>query len=351
MPATRRVAKASRRKANRQKPRTGRKAKRGGNGRFNGGYAVASVPRQTVRSANPRNLAMAGKMGLHRTCCALSNPFDPGCVGCRFPDGNNGRSLPFQMKWLDGFQVDAGGRLLIGYMGAATKCEYQATYNTPTTGKWNFPAAYTGPVFPAIIAANISQYRIVCWGLRVSCTSSVPNTSGQMIISTVNIPTALSDASRTPGAMDDTEVEVVPLATGATYTWISKRTGPATYQQPATSTVLWPGIGTAPWTSVLIEVTNGVGNLTNISVEVVMNLEVQFPTNSGFGHLAPPDPPPNPTAVAAVSKIDRVRPSVISGPPDAVQAKIESFASKALSYGAEKLSEVALEGVSALFGL
>lgn len=34
-----------------------------------------------------------------KACCILMNPFDPDCRGCKWPDGQNGKSLPIQIRY------------------------------------------------------------------------------------------------------------------------------------------------------------------------------------------------------------------------------------------------------------
>jgi hypothetical protein len=270
-------------------------------------------------------------------CCALLNPFDDNCKGCKWPDGNNGRSIPVQVRATTTLTTNAAGYGFIqftptvpyGFVGTAS---VGSTYTLGNTG------TYTVPTF----FSNFAQYRIVCWGIKISVISSVPNTQGKMILSTISAPLA-TGTTYTSGTMDASSVESVPLSTGREVVWVSKRTGAATFVNAVNS----PGtIEYNNFTSLIVDVYGAVPSTVVLDFEYSINLEGILNTaSSGLSHLAPKDPPANGKLTDAVSKAAEKIPNIVEGGINTFTAAAEKAAMSAFEKGGEYL----LEGLAGMF--
>jgi hypothetical protein len=270
--------------------------------------------------------------GAMSACCTLANPFAASCKGCKLPDGMNGRSLPFQIRGISNYIVDSGGYYFLeiapfmpyGILTAASRA----------TAVWTLASTWAEYNVPSIFTTYAGLYRIVCAGVKITVVSSVPNTSGTMILSTLDNFINPSN-TYTSGTMDAQDVVVVPLATGAEYVWLAKPTGPRIFLNQSTSSATEVVAG-PPFTSLIVDISGGVASLTSISVEYVFNLEMQFTAGSGglsagLGHLTPPDPPANTPLIDRVQHTQRVMPHVVKGGVEAISKAVESSAATVFS--------------------
>jgi len=290
-----------------------------------------------------RRMSMARTSGAGMACC-LANPFHPSCRGMKLPDGQNGRSLPMQVRGQTTLIANANGKGFEQLTGSLPACFLVAA--SETGGVYTLNATRGAATVPAIFTNFATLYRIVCWGVHITCTSPVTSTGGSLILTTTNSYKAVG-STYTSGVMDGEEVEVVPLATGCSYVWTSRPLGPRVFVPPNTTA----GTETSIFTTLIIDMLGAVAGATTINIEYVFNIECQVTGGTGVAagleHLAPKDPPPMPKAIEVAAATSGAKPSVIAGAIDVVGSKIESVVkTKAASF----VDDLFLEGL-ALLGL
>lgn len=318
---------------------------------INGGWAYpkgssrANSGFPTLQPKIMRNMVTA--------CCALVDPFSEMCRGCKLPDGQNGKSMPFQIRGHVGLVVDSGGYACMqfapvfpyGILNTASRSSATYTLNADTN------TYYVPSVF-----SNFSNFRVVCGAIKLVVNSSVPNTSGSIILSTLENAIA-TGGTWTSGSLDALEVFSSALATGKEFIWTTRPVGPRTFQGCLFNSTTNTG-GNNAFTSLVVDLYGGTytsaSAATSIDVEYVFNLECQFITTSGsssagFGHLTPPDPPPNPRAINHAAEVHRRIPTTHEGNTDSFSKKVEAVAQKVAIGAFEKGGEYLLEGLSAMF--
>jgi len=198
-------------------------------------------------------------------------------------------------------------------------------------------SAYAAITIPSLLTSNANTYRIVCWGVKVTVTSSVPNTQGQAIFSTLENPLAVS-STYSIGLMDAVDVQSLPLATGATFTWISKPCGSdaRTFVGLNTNTQV-----SNNWTALLVDASGGAANgATILTFEYCYNIEFQPTISSGLAHIAPQDPPANQKLIEMTSRASNNMPHVVTGPLDVVREKAKHVATSVAAGAASKALEL-----------
>lgn len=339
------------RKGTRPAPNKGSKKKKGtrrssrkGNGmgtNLNGGWDYAVPARSSARSGFPRQPSRNVASSLAQMCCVMSNPFDPRCKGCKFPDGQNGRSLPIQVRASQTLQLGStlfSGAVAPNTTGGIVCFAPDLSYGiigpvssgwNSSTNVWAFDNSYghNGTYgTPSIFTTYGGSYRIVCWGIHFTVISSVPNTSGVAYLNTYEAPPAVSTYYHS-GQMAGVDSETIPLATGASFTWVSKNIGPRSFVPQSTAAIT--GSPQQNFTSCILEVVGGVANATTILAEYVFNIEFQVATvtagtggtagaNAGIQEMAPADPPASSHVVDKIQHVQRETPHVITGPLDKV---------------------------------
>lgn len=189
---------------------------------------------------------------------------------------------------------------------------------------------------------------MVCWGIKFNVNSSVPNTSGTVIFTTLDNPVS-PNQTWTSGAMDGAEVETHVLQTGAEFTWLSRPTGSGATLFVAQNNTTAPN---AYWTSLLCDFYGGAvspAGPTYVEYEVCMNVEMQINTSGalqGINNLVGRDPPANPTLLAKVSAARDAVPTIVVGPSDVVKEKLSRVARGAATYAMDS----ALEGAMGFLG-
>jgi len=266
----------------RRKPRRARRTPRP---RTNGGWAVPGY-RSALQSGFPRLPANNGAD--MKACCALSNPFDPACRGCKWPDGQNDNSIPYFVRSLYTFKCDASGNLAVALSPTVAGAFLSGTV---AAGTITWAAAYTAAPVAASFT-NASSFRPVCAGVRVCCTSAVPDTSGELVVTTHSLAPSVN-GTRPEILLDGNEVQTFPLSTGSQRTILFRPVG--------TNGRSFYSVGTTnnSWSTIILEITGGVASKTAITIELVMAVELLYFT-SGYEDLSPKDPPVNPKVTAAV---------------------------------------------------
>lgn len=316
--------------------------------RRNGGWSVPGGRIQ--RSRGPRYAAHSS--GAMMDCCILTNPFDPRCEGCKYPDGENAHSIATSWRTLLSVTASSYGNAWVNYFGALPYSYIQATATSATT--YNTPSTFSSVHPPTIFTSNAQRYRIVCWGVQVRVVSAVPDTAGEIIFTRLNTTPPLGASGVSSFGLKGNDAETVPCVTGATYTFISRRSGKAIWHYQNADTVLWQFADTQfPWDGLAIELIGGKPNATTLSVQLVYHVEFQSAPETGLYLIAPQDPPANPAITTVTSQVQQALPSVMTGSNEQLGDKIKHLVAERVRKAARNASglarEAALEGLSALF--
>jgi hypothetical protein len=207
----------------------------------------------------------------------------------------------------------------------------------------------------SVLSSSCSAYRVVSFGLVIRVVSNVTNTQGALTISTIGMNRTINWSGATTIqaiSPDYQEQEIVPLATGMEYTWISKPLGTTAHQPDSlsatnTSTVTFPG-SCPQWTQCVVEVSGGVA-ATALEVEYFLNVEAQVSPQNALQHFCPATAPPNPIATNLRAKVHASTSSTLSG---GIQAAENWFTSKLSSLAGDLVRDVNPEMImSSLVGL
>jgi hypothetical protein len=317
--------------------------------KLQGGWAYPTAVRSTGTQGFPQMKAPKMGRGI-MACCKFANPFDPGCKGCKLPDGQNGRSIPIQVRGVSDYTVGATGNAFISFMGNPSNG--QVAVNTVSAGSYTIPTPYQANQVPTVFSGNVGKWRVVCWGVHVTVTSGVTNTSGKMVVNTLEsvVP---DGGSYKQGMMDGVESEIVPLATGVSFVWIAKRIGPPVWNvgAPLNSVATTQGGDQYnQWTNLVLDIGAATISATTLSVEYVYNLEFQLSGTSGsvgqgLMHLAPIDPPASSAMMDGIQHVQREMPHLITGPLDKVGDVVKQAGMKLAEQGGDYI----LESIAALF--
>jgi hypothetical protein len=276
----------------------------------NGSRAMAApypmapgYPRETRKSS-----AQLGG-NLVRQACSIMDPFCPAAKGAKFPDGRGTRTLPQQ---LTGYIVMAGGTASAPN-NAATALAPGAPYGYSvatgvTGGNFNFGSSWTKYGQSTLFEEKCANYRIVSFGAVVRVVSSVGDTAGSIAFNTLGPEFgAISGDVIPPMSSDYEEQQVFPLATGATYTWVSKPQGSDATEflkQDGNNTTFHDEDYVTGFTGVCIEL-RGSKSTTMVEIQYFMNVEAQVKPNNSITALIPPDSAPSPVATLARALMTR----------------------------------------------
>jgi hypothetical protein len=330
-----------------RRPQQARRQGRGGRGqrpKANGGWSTPGFRANGRAQVVQMGGGAAASKGME-LCCALGDPWSPSCRGCKWPDGQNANSVPYPVRAMVSFNVNSTGQLAVA-LTPGLMLGYMAGTVAGTTITW--PAGWQPWPYPAFVS-NFQEYRPVCAGCRVAITSSVTNTSGELLITThSNAPG--NSTTQTFTAMDGLEVQSFPVATGKQFTVLFRPEGSGGRN--------YSGVAGQPsWSCIQLQLTGGsytsatVG--TQITVEFLMQLEGLFPINTGMDDLAPRDPPANPKAVALVQHVQAKLGDIHDTNPEGYGAKVKqatkAAATRVMHKGVNMAMDAALEGLAGLF--
>jgi len=314
----------------------------------NGGLVV---PGPAFNPSKGRQMAgMGGRKagGLMSACCTLLNPFDPGCRGCRWPDGLSMRTMPVQVRGMVAITASTTGNAFVTFDALLP---YGIMAYT-VTGAYAPPAAMTTYNCPSVFTSNAKGYRVVCGGIRISCASAATDASGSLILSEGVQPGWVYPASRNVGVLDDYNVQVFSIASGFQYTYLFKPLGPRLFAPQSTSVSTGLTSNSAPtFATFNIEMVNAKATVTSVTCEYVFNLEFETTTASGIAHLAPPETKPAPVATRVIDAALKSLPIAHQGDDTSFTMKVESAVSKAASSLGVRAADWALEGAMAALGL
>jgi len=280
---------------------------------------------QSSQLVAPRARMMPKKHHVMKACSIL-DPFCAHAKSARRPDGLGLQSIPYQVTETVTITTNTGG----GYKQAFIPgygVYYGATSSqaTPPTGNYTWAANATA-FTNTFAATNAQQIRIVSFGVRVMSILSSNNCQGYMIIGST--PYVQYSNVAGPGQVSYAEHTLVPLQSGAEYTWLAKPMGTAAHDFVNISSIT--NTVQPDWTSLVIEVSGAAVSTAVLICEVVCNIEIMLDmahgVGSGLNLLVPPATPTNPIALQTQSAVQSSLPSIFNNAASAVSKKIETTA-------------------------
>ena len=140
--------------------------------------------RANRRRARRKTRAKRNPTLLSTYALSCANPFDPSVRGVRVPDDNTYPSVTLAGTARDLAIADANGNVAVSYFPYPNYC----TGNTGTIsagGVVSWPAA-AGPIGQYSSFNSVTQtFRVVAWGLRVSCSTPITSAGGQLYVCVV----------------------------------------------------------------------------------------------------------------------------------------------------------------------
>jgi hypothetical protein len=299
----------------------------------NGGWAVprgGGVQKKTESSSLARQAAPHVKAAHVKQTCAITNPFCPAAKGSKYPDGNNGGSMAFQIRGHYSFNAvsgisgaPSGGNIVVFNPHATYGILAPATFAGST---WTMSATMTQYNNVGLLTTYAQTFRIVSFGVIARCISAVTNSSGYLVMGT-SAPVGVSSAILSNSSQYLDQVEV-PIFAGMEHSWIAKPMG-------LESRVFQGMNGSSDATlnnfnAVTIEMVSGTigATPTVIDFEYFMNLEFQLAASSGLAQLAPKDPGKNPVSTTALSGVQEKVGSFITGGVSSVESAVSKAAAQ-----------------------
>lgn len=319
----------------------------------NGGWASGGV-----RSGGAAGVQTPGhaKASHAELCSALCNPFSDACRGMKYPDGLNGRSIPVQVKYANHAVVDSNGFLAV-HVNSALPYGVLVSSAISVAGLATWNTAWSSHVLPSIVSAQGRAYRVVCWGIRITCESPVPDTGGTLMVSTLQEPASIS-VNPNPlsywqiGNYLGVETVSYPLTTGKSVIWVGKPQGPRLFRPVGNDNAIVTPLDD-PFTSVVFSVAGGVASKTRIAYEVVLNVELtltQAGLDAGLGHLSGHDPVPNTAGLAMANHVASRLPSAYES-HDSLRSQLMAEVRNALgSVGKAAVGRASRAAVAAIGG-
>jgi hypothetical protein len=302
----------------------------------NGGWAVprgGGIQKKTDSSLLRRTAAPHVHAAHVKQTCSITNPFCPGAKGAKYPDGNNGGSMAFQIRGHYSFTA------VSGVSGAPTGGNI-VVFNPHATYGILLPASFSGSTWT--MASTMTQYnnvgllnsyaqvfRVVSFGVIVRCISTVTNSSGYLVMGT-SAPCGVSQNILT-NSSQYIDQEEIPVYAGMEHSWIAKPMGlEARTFQPMNSS---SDTQQANFNALTLELVSGTtgSTPTNIDVEYFMNVEFQLAPSAGLAQLVPKDPAKNPVSIAAQGSVQSNVGSFVKGGVTVAESVINKVAPKAVA--------------------
>jgi hypothetical protein len=288
---------------------------------------VPAAFNQPLRLGN-RKLAIPQKIAHHKATCSVVDPFCIHARNAQRPDGTVSSSIPIQLRSLNSITAFLTNGAVNNVFVANPYFTQQgvASYSAPT---WTMNAGATGSLYNTTALNVFKSLRVVSFGVIIRTTMTTATAKGTIIASTVQqIPFG---GAITQGAMVSNEYEVMSLASGQTFTWVSKPIGPTAHEMLPKAT--WNSNVFQPqWTSLNIDVTGGdqTSGIEFMTAECVINIEGIVDDTGSYGIFQRPAPQPNSIAVAAANKVQATTASFTHGVVETATTKMASAASSAL---------------------
>jgi len=281
----------------------------------------------------------------HMTC-SITNPFCAAAKGMCRPDGLSSGTLPYQTRGSFTLSTDATGAALIVMVPGYGI--YGLNAGVLAGGNYTLGANWAGLIANTFISTNAKEIRIVSFGVIFRSTASVTNCQGLVHTASLN---SISVSNLIP-QLDQVNPEdaVMTMTSGQEISWISKPLG-STAHEFVPSANITNTMNDFNWSTFLIEVAGGPASTVVAYIEYVFNLEIQLNAGgsftAGLGGIPPIMRPSNPVALAAQNKVHSSMGSIITGGVEAVEKKVTSAASKAVSGFMDSVADF---GLGLLFG-
>lgn len=298
------------------------------NGRPNIGVKPATkMVQKILPTKKNQNVQEYTRKTLHEKVCAITDPF---CVNARmskWPDGQNGASLAYQIRGhasISNFVASAGS---LTYISGSLPYSYLTAFSYAAS-------AYTMQVnyFPSPGSSSFVSYaglyRITSWGVVIRNLLPALTAQGYLTISKQGIMPSPNSVIFS-GGVDGSEVETHPLSAGFEVAVIGKSTGTDSRAYQAQDSVTTKKLG---WDIIKIEVSGSVPTVTPaIDIEFFYNVEFSLNAgNLGLHQFIPPAPLQSvklaEAANASISKLG----SIATGGVEAVGAKVLSKVASAV---------------------
>ena len=257
--------------------------------------------RAVVRGANPVSRVAAVPRRIISAVCAITDPFCVAAVGAKYPDSSSLRSLPWTLHGRTVLPTTATGNGAILF--APNYVNQPFVLHTSGTAPVYAFNAFTDAASERI--AGVNSFRLVSWGLRISCVAAPLSASGM-----VHIRGLTNQEGNNMSVIDcvsyaRSESLSIPLQDCKDIHVVGARTAqpPATWYPPGlvgssalVSTWIAPG-----FSPVTIFVSGGPATVTVLDIEYLFHYELQFDDTSDLGLLSTPAPPYNALVVSASS--------------------------------------------------
>jgi hypothetical protein len=272
----------------------------------------------------------SAKLGAVESVCSITDPFCRKARLAKWPDGQGGGSVAYQIRGHQQFVSYANGTNVVYVAGGLPYGLIQAA---STVGGYTLQGAYSlVPGSPSFVT-YADTFRITSWGIIVRNILPALTASGFVTISKQSDMPPVS-AVIPSGEVFGSDVMSAPVSAGMQLSAISKPLGGLSrvFATQNTGTTETRG-----WEVLKIELQGAPASLTCLDIEFVYNVEFTLAAaNIGFHQFAKPDAPHNPTAITAASHVTNNISTLIEGGVEAVGKAVLSQAESTLTTLASK---------------
>jgi hypothetical protein len=292
-------------------------------GRPNVGIRPAmSMQTNVVSKTNAKTL----KGRLHEQVCSVTDPFCKGARMSKWPDGNNGASLAYQIRGhypITNITAAAGN--LVYVSGSLPYSFLVAT--SYAAGSYTMNSAFSTPSGSAPFISYAGTYRVTSYGIVIRNLLPAQTAQGYVTISKQGVMPS-TGAVIASGDLFGSEVETHPLSAGFEVSVIGKPQAQARLflNQDTTTT---KNLG---WDIIKVEIAGSVASATQtVDIEFFYNVEFTLnATNVGLHQFIPPAPVTSTKlAEAADATIGKLG-SIATGGVEVVGSKVLSAVSTAV---------------------
>jgi hypothetical protein len=249
----------------------------------------------------------ANKLGAVESVCSITDPFCRKARLSKWPDGQGGGSVAYQLRGHKQISTYANGTTVVYVNGSLPYSYIEAA---STVGGYTLQGAYSLAPGSASFVTYADTYRITSWGIVVRNVLPALTAAGFITISKQSDTPAVS-AVITSGEVFGSDVLSAPIAAGMQVVAIAKPLGGLARVFSAQNAGTTETKG---WEVMKIEIQGAPASATTIDIEFVYNVEFTLgAANIGFHQFAKPDAPHNPPAMTAASHVTNSISTLIEG--------------------------------------